>query len=143
MSYQLNPYRVVSRFSLIHTMILQDYKMFLNFLLAYDNKNSPQSIQFFWPVLDLNRLGYLTPFTINYFFRDIQKRLQKNNAEVVNTKDIMEEIYAMVMPSDPMRITLQDLIDCKCGGTVISILTDVEAFWAYDNRESLAQQNQS
>ncbi len=117
--------------------------MFLNFLLAYDNKNSPQSIQFFWPVLDLNRLGYLTPFTINYFFRDIQKRLQKNNAEVVNTKDIMEEIYAMVMPSDPMRITLQDLIDCKCGGTVISILTDVEAFWAYDNRESLAQQNQS
>ncbi len=138
MSYQLNSYRVV-----LVDAHLQDYKMFLNFLLAYDNKNSPQSIQFFWPVLDLNRLGYLTPFTINYFFRDIQKRLQKNNAEVVNTKDIMEEIYAMVMPSDPMCITLQDLIDCKCGGTVISILTDVEAFWAYDNRESLAQQNQS
>ncbi len=90
----------------------------------------------------MDKKGYLTPFTINFFFREISKKLQKNNVEVANVKDVNEEIFAMVMPSgNPLHITLQDLINCKCGGTVISILIDVDAFWAYDNRESPSQQN--
>ena len=123
------------------TLEWKDYKTFVNFIIAYDNKNMERSIQFFWPILDIDKKGYLTPFTINFFFREVMKKLEKTNGEVVKIKDVNEEIYAMVKPVDPLHITLQDLITCKCGGTVIGILIDVEQFWAYDNRESLAQHN--
>jgi hypothetical protein len=62
----------------------------------------------------------------------------------------------MVKPKDPYKITAQDLIDCGCGSTVISILVDVRAlpvhigfrltariplqtkgFYQHDNREAL------
>lgn len=43
----------------------------------------------------------------------------------------------MVRPEHPLHITLADLERCKFGHTVISILTDVNGFWKYDNREVL------
>jgi serine/threonine-protein phosphatase 2A regulatory subunit B'' len=98
-----------------------------------------QSLHFFWPIIDIDKKGYLTPFTINFFLREIMKKLQKSNGEVVNVGDVCEEIYSMVTPEHKLHITLQDLINCKCGGTVVGMLIDVELFWAYDNREGLAQ----
>ncbi len=47
------------------------------------------------------------------------------------------EIFDMVSPAVPGKITLSDLISSKCGHTVISILIDVNGFWKYDNRENL------
>jgi hypothetical protein len=47
------------------------------------------------------------------------------------------EIFDMVRPRDPYKITLQDLIDSRVGHTVVGILTDVHCFWQYDNREAL------
>ena len=41
----------------------------------------------------------------------------------------------MVKPRDPMLITLNDLIACKVGDTVVGMLTDMTAFAAYDRRE--------
>lgn len=48
---------------------VQDYKTYLDFVLAMENKTTPQSIQYFWKILDVNRDGYVTVFTLNYFFR--------------------------------------------------------------------------
>jgi serine/threonine-protein phosphatase 2A regulatory subunit B'' len=45
----------------------------------------------------------------------------------------------MVKPADPLRITLADLLGCRQGGTIASMLTDVRGFWAHDNRENLLQ----
>ena len=42
----------------------------------------------------------------------------------------------MVEPADPDKITLKDLKESGTGHVVIGILTDINAFWAYDNRES-------
>ena len=47
----------------------------------------------------------------------------------------------MVRPKDPYKITLQDLINCGQGDTVISILIDLNGFWTYENREVLASDN--
>eukprot|EP00965_Chrysotila_dentata_P090171 2976285-Pleurochrysis_carterae.AAC.1 len=41
----------------------------------------------------------------------------------------------MVKPQNEMYITLNDLIRCKVGDTVVGMLTDVHAFWQYDRRE--------
>lgn len=43
----------------------------------------------------------------------------------------------MVKPTDPLRITLQDLVRSGQGDTVVSILTDLNGFWSYENREVL------
>ena len=46
----------------------------------------------------------------------------------------------MVRPAskdNKSRFTLDDLINCGQGHTVVGILTDVNAFWLYENRENL------
>ena len=55
----------------------------------------------------------------------------------VNVEDVKDEIFDMVKPEDPTRMTLQDLCRCGQGHTIVSMLTDVSGFWAYDNREAL------
>ena len=47
----------------------------------------------------------------------------------------------MVRPIDPIRITLEDLINCCNGDTVVSILIDLNGFWTYENREVLVTDN--
>ena len=48
-----------------------------------------------------------------------------------------DEIFDMVRPKDPLRITLGDLVACGHGDTVVSILIDLNGFWNYENREVL------
>ncbi|PKU61398.1 putative serine/threonine-protein phosphatase 2A regulatory subunit B'' subunit TON2 [Dendrobium catenatum] len=57
-------------------------------------------------------------------------------------EDVRDEIWDMVKPADPLRITLADLLSCKQGGTVASMLIDVRGFWAHDNRENLLQEEE-
>ena len=53
-------------------------------------------------------------------------------------EDVKDEIFDMVRPKDPYKITLQDLINSAQGDTVVSILIDLNGFWTYENREVLA-----
>merc|ERR1711920_308737 len=48
-----------------------DYKTFLDFVLAMENKNSRPGIQYFWKLVDIKHCGYLDGFVINYFLRAI------------------------------------------------------------------------
>lgn len=41
----------------------------------------------------------------------------------------------MVRPTDPYKLTLQDLVTSGQGDTVTSILIDLNGFWTYENRE--------
>lgn len=46
-----------------------DYKTYLDFVIALENRHEPQSLQYLFRILDLNHEGYLTSFTLNYFFK--------------------------------------------------------------------------
>ena len=50
--------------------------------------------------------------------------------------DLKVELWDMAKPSMPKCITLQDLIKCGVGDTIVSMLTDAKAFYDYDQRES-------
>jgi serine/threonine-protein phosphatase 2A regulatory subunit B'' len=125
-----------------HSKSKIDYKTFVDFLLAWENKNTRPSMAFFYRVLDVHELGYLTPFVLNIFFREVLKKLQQQNAcdAQLRTVDMIEDVYAMVKPKHEKDITLNDLFNSNCGGTIISMLIDAKAFWEYENRESLNQQ---
>ena len=114
-----------------------DYKTYLEFVLAMENKKEPQSIQYLFRILDVRHEGFLSVYSLNYFFRAIQQQMREHNQEPVLFHDVKDEIFDMVKPEDPLKITMADLVRSGHGDTVISILTDLNGFWSYENREVL------
>ncbi|KAF7998211.1 hypothetical protein HCN44_009609 [Aphidius gifuensis] len=95
-----------------------DYKTYLDFVLALENRTEPQSLHYLFRILDINNKGYLDTF--------------------FSFEDVKDEIFDMVKPADPCKITLQDLLTCGQGETMISILIEFHGFWAYENREAMS-----
>ncbi|KAJ0976198.1 hypothetical protein J5N97_018163 [Dioscorea zingiberensis] len=119
-----------------------DFESFLDFVLALENKDTPEGLTYLFRCLDLHGRGYLTTADIHTLFRDVhQKWIEGGNYELC-IEDVRDEIWDMVKPADPLRITLSDLLACKQGGTVASMLIDVRGFWAHDNRENLLQEEE-
>lgn len=114
-----------------------DYKTYLDFVLAMENRQEPQSLQYLFRILDINGKGYLDTFCLNYFFRSIQEQMTFHGQEPVSFEDVKDEIFDMVKPADPTKITLQDIINCGQGDTMVSILIDLNGFWTYENREAM------
>jgi len=46
-----------------------DYRTFVDFTLAMENRKEAQSIQYFFRILDTSHKGYLDAFDLNYFFK--------------------------------------------------------------------------
>merc|ERR1719189_1635212 len=114
-----------------------DYKTYLDFVLAMENKSDPQSIQYLFRVLDTRHEGYLSVYSLNFFFRAIQEEMRRHGQDPVPFLDVKDEIFDMVTPVDPLKMTLADLVTSGKGDTVVSILTDLNEFWSYENREVL------
>ena len=53
-----------------------DYKTFLDFVLAMENKKTPQSLHYFWRILDVFHKGAIDTFVINMFFRQVISKLE-------------------------------------------------------------------
>lgn len=115
-----------------------DYKTYLDLVLALENRRQPAALAYLFRVLDVNAQGYLDAFTLNYFFKAIQEQMVAHGAEPVNFDDVKDEIFDMIRPLHPARITLQDLVRSGHGHTAVSILLELHGFWAYENREALA-----
>ncbi|KAK9890980.1 hypothetical protein WA026_013318 [Henosepilachna vigintioctopunctata] len=114
-----------------------DYKTYLDLVLALENRSEPQAIAFLFRILDIKNQRYLDSFTLNYFFRAIQDQMRAHGAEPVSFHDVKDELFDMVRPKHPERITLEDLLMCGHGDTFISILIEFHGFWAYENREAV------
>ncbi|XP_060844459.1 serine/threonine-protein phosphatase 2A regulatory subunit B'' subunit gamma-like [Rhopalosiphum padi] len=115
-----------------------DYKGYLNFVLATENRHEPQSLRYLFRFLDIKNQGYLDSFTINYFSRAVAERLPKEQQQMVSMEDIKDEIFDMIKPEDPAKITLKDIIRSKMGHILVNILIDFNGFWSYEFRETLA-----
>ena len=113
-----------------------DYKTFLDFVLAMENKKSPQALQYFWRVLDVYHKGAIDTFVINMFFRSVITKLETRVQTDYKIDDLKDELWDMAKPAVPMGITLQDLISCGVGDIIVSMLIDAKAFYEYDQRES-------
>jgi serine/threonine-protein phosphatase 2A regulatory subunit B'' len=117
-----------------------DYKGFLDLILALENRSTPESMMYFFRILDIEKCGRLSPAAIQFFFRDIFESLHATGYDVTTYSNIIVEIYDMLSCSDTARgPTFDELVKSGQGSTVIAMLTDVNGFWQYDNRESLKQ----
>nr|XP_043639842.1 probable serine/threonine-protein phosphatase 2A regulatory subunit B'' subunit TON2 [Erigeron canadensis] len=118
-----------------------DFESFLDFILALENKDTPEGLTYLFRCLDLQGKGYLTAPDIHILFRDMREKWDQIGNYELCTEDVRDEIWDMVRPVDPLRITLSDMLSCKQGGTIASMLIDVRGFWAHDNRENLLQED--
>uniref|UniRef100_A0A0E0KYI7 EF-hand domain-containing protein n=1 Tax=Oryza punctata TaxID=4537 RepID=A0A0E0KYI7_ORYPU len=92
-----------------------DFESFLDFVLALENKDTPEGLTYLFRCLDLNGRGFLTTADIHTLFRDVhQKWIEGGNYELC-IEDVRDEIWDMVKPADPLRIALTDLLSCKQG----------------------------
>ena len=46
-----------------------DYKSYLDFVLALENRNSAQGLRYLFRIMDIDNKGYLHPGDLNYFYR--------------------------------------------------------------------------
>ena len=113
-----------------------DYKGFLEFVLAMENKKSPEALQYFWRILDVYHKGAVDSFIINMFFRSVIQKLEIMEKSGFNAEDIKDEIFDMAKPDVSMAITRGDLVKCGQGDTIVSMLIDAKAFFDYDQREN-------
>ncbi|GAA50691.1 protein phosphatase 2 (formerly 2A) regulatory subunit B'', partial [Clonorchis sinensis] len=115
----------------------KDYKSYLDFVLAMEDKHEPQALAYLFRILDVGGRGRLTPLTIKYFYDSLEERLRSSGYTPPTFNDILNEIFDMVKPANPNYITLDDLLRSGKGDTVVSVLTDLQGFWAHENREML------
>ncbi|VDO05584.1 unnamed protein product [Rodentolepis nana] len=114
-----------------------DYKVYLDFVLAMENRSEPQSIAYIFRIVDLGGQGRLCVKTVEYYLNSLLESLG-DGPDTPRTCDIINEIFDMIRPKHPDYITLDDLLRSGKGDTVLGILTDVQCFMLYENREALA-----
>ena len=112
-----------------------DFKQFIDFVLAMENKKEPASIQYIWRALDVNHNNKVDTFIINMFFKNINKKLLNRDKGEYRIDDIKDELWDMIGPKNPMYITLQDVLNSKYSDTVLSLLIDAKAFYQHDQKE--------
>lgn len=114
-----------------------DFKVYLDIILALENRLSKASQKFLFRLLDIHHKSKLTLSEIRYFVKDITQKLILTGHDAVDDANVCDEIFDMIHPKTPNYITLDDILKCKVGHTVCSILLDVAAFYTYDRREEL------
>ena len=119
-----------------YTPVEMDYKGFVALVLALEHPTSPESIRYFWRVLDLDRSGRLTPMKIKYFYNAIHASLA-GSYDCPSAAHVVVEVFDLLACNSTEGATLNDMLTSQQGHTVISMLLDVNGFWRYDNRESL------
>ena len=116
-----------------------DYKAFLDFVLAMENKKTPQALQYYWKILDVYHKGAIDSFVINMFFKDVVKKLQTMDKLQFLIEDVIDEIFDMCKPKAPLGITFEDLSGSQQGDIIVTMLIDAKGFYDYDQREASNQ----
>lgn len=114
-----------------------DFKQFIDFVLALENRKHPSSIQYIWKAIDLYHKNAVDTFIINMFYRQVVKKLINRDKGEYKIDDIKDEIWDMIKPKNPNYITLQDVLASPYSDTVLSLLIDARSFYLHDQKENL------
>jgi len=112
-----------------------DFKQFIDFVLAMENRKDPASIQFIWRAIDVYHKNAVDTFVINMFYRAVVKKLLNRDKGEYRIDDIKDEIWDMIKPKNPNYITLQDVLKSNYRDLVLSLLIDAKAFYQHDQKE--------
>ena len=114
-----------------------DFKRYLDFVLSTEHTSTLPAARYMWGALDIGECGFLAPPHVDLYTKQLAAKLASSRLMQIDHSDITREVFDMVNPANPERITFQDLLKCGQMGTVLSILVDHRAFHNYDARETV------
>lgn len=112
-----------------------DFKQFIDFVLAIENRKHPASIQYIWRALDVYHKNAVDTFVVNMFYRHVVKKLINRAKGEYKIDDIKDEIWDMIKPKSLHYFTLQDVLESPYSDTVLSLLIDAKSFYLHDQKE--------
>jgi len=119
------------------------FKEFVDWSIAMGDKKSPASMKYMLNILDMEGLGYIDKAAMRYYLTGVMRVMVRMGCNTVPPEDVIDEIYDMVTPKDPERMTLQDLVKSTYGDVCLHMLGEGHSFYCYDNRESLKAEEQA
>ncbi|RWS30893.1 serine/threonine-protein phosphatase 2A regulatory subunit B'' subunit gamma-like isoform X1, partial [Leptotrombidium deliense] len=114
-----------------------DFKVFIDLILMMENKKEPQSLNLYFHLLDINHEYFIDDFVLKVFLKSLEEKLLEQGHDPLNMETVAVEVCDMIKPQNTRKITLKDLISSGQGDVVVTILTDCNGFWCYENRELL------
>ncbi|KAH8582254.1 uncharacterized protein ELE39_003575 [Cryptosporidium sp. chipmunk genotype I] len=123
-----------------------DIKTVFKVLFSLEFRESPQSINWFWNILDLNDTGYIDQSVISCFWKNMVTSIEQiYSIEALPLfEHISDEIFDMICPGEfEGKIYKKAFKDSPMASIVISYLCDPKAFIAIEMREEIIAQNAS
>ncbi|PPS97743.1 EF-hand domain containing protein [Cryptosporidium hominis] len=121
-------------------------KTIFKVLFSLEFRESPQSINWFWNILDLNETGYIDQSVISCFWKSMVASIEQiySIESLPLFEHISDEIFDMICPGEfNGKIYKKAFKDSPMASTVISYLCDPKAFIAIEMREEIIAQNAS
>jgi hypothetical protein len=121
-----------------------DYRRFLTFAIAWDNRRSSAGIGYFWPIFDVDNKGFITVDDVVPLVDGMVNLLQSlPNAcgpQGGNAKKILlHEVHDILKSSNTGRFSKdQAMKSPQAFGTIVGLLGNTQAFVEYECREDTA-----
>jgi serine/threonine-protein phosphatase 2A regulatory subunit B'' len=103
------------------------FEEFVAFLLAEEDKKHPTSIEYWFRILDIDGDGVLSLFEMEYFYREIERKLTQHNFDTLSFRDVacnvsfkidisniidQFKLFDSIAPSTRGYVTLKELKKC-------------------------------
>ena len=111
------------------------YHDFIWLLLSEEDKTSDTAIAYWFRAIDLDADGYITPYEMEFFYKEQLHRMDCLAQEVVQFEDILCQMTDMVKPEREGYITVLDLKRCKQAGVFFNVLFNLTKFIQYDQKD--------
>ena len=128
-----------------------DYRRFLNFAIAWDNRKTLPGVRYFWPVLDQGNKGYISRSDIEELVKGTMSVLQclpaacgpqGPHASEILIEEILDIFKSYTScQSEKIATFAQALAAPAAFGTVVGVLGNTQAFIEYECREDTAHKN--
>eukprot|EP00887_Chlorella_sp_A99_P000521 scaffold17.g521.t1 len=123
-----------------------DFPAFVAFAAAWEARaDSPGAQRYLFAALDARGAGRLSRLDLHALFREVHALwLALGQWADLRIEDVLDEMEDAARPADPgAGITAADLERCGAGGALLGMLADVDAFFAWEQREALLQAGQA
>ncbi|KAI6205060.1 hypothetical protein M3Y94_00749800 [Aphelenchoides besseyi] len=88
------------------------FEDFTAFLLAEEDKKHPTSQEYWFRILDLDGDGVISLYEMEYFYREIERKLIQHNFDTLSFQDVACNLFDSISPSTPGYVTLRELKKC-------------------------------
>ncbi|KAF4688316.1 hypothetical protein FOZ60_002919 [Perkinsus olseni] len=141
--------RLVKRYNPVQRIM--DYRTFLDFCIAWENRDTPQGAKYFWRILDWRGRGWIDRDDLSELAQAILNVVDSmpgicgpNGPPPVET--LVSEIYDLLVVADDEsnpegRIALPHVLKhTRAFGTVVGFLANTDAFIEYEAREEIVHE---